>query len=334
MTKNAQQLLSQLAVNNNMSEIFSQTSRPNPDLFFSKNDKNDPRLGEIVGREEKDYEEADIVILGCPQDEGVRRNNGREGAALAPEAIREQFYKLTPFNIKKKLFDLGNVKIGASLEETHATQTAIVKQVLEDGKRLIVLGGGNDISYPDGRAMAEVFGVETWLAINIDSHLDVRIADKRNSGTPYRQLLEEGLLRPTYFYEVAYQTHFCSPIYYSYIRELGVNRISLEILRSREEADLELKEKIRLKFINHSSSLNTFFGFDMDAVRSADAPGTSAPSPLGLRAGEFITLVKYAASLANTKIIEFSEVNPRYDADNRTTKLVAIGMHRFCSHVA
>jgi formiminoglutamase len=72
----------------------------------------------------------------------------------------------------------------------------------------------------------------------------------------------------------------------------------------------------------------------MDAVRSADAPGTSAPSPLGLRAGEFITLVKYAASLANTKIIEFSEVNPKYDADNRTTKLVAIGMHRFCSGVA
>jgi len=72
----------------------------------------------------------------------------------------------------------------------------------------------------------------------------------------------------------------------------------------------------------------------MDAVRSADAPGTSAASPLGLRAGEFITLVKYAASLANTKIIEFTEVNPKFDIDNRTTKLVAIGMHRFCSGVA
>ena len=65
----------------------------------------------------------------------------------------------------------------------------------------------------------------------------------------------------------------------------------------------------------------------------ADAPGTSAPSPLGLKAGEFIQLLKYAASLANTKIIEFSEANPTYDIDNRTSKLVAIGMHRFCSHV-
>ena len=55
------------------------------------------------------------------------------------------------------------------------------------------------------------------------------------------------------------------------------------------------------------------------------------PFPLGLRAGEFIQLVKYAASLANTKLVEFSEVNPNFDHDDRTTKLVAIGMHRFCT---
>ncbi len=317
-----------------MSDIFDQTTRPNTELFQSRNDKNDPRLGEIVSSDPEHYDGAEIVILGCPQDEGVRRNNGRIGAAAAPDAIREQFYKLTPFNIKKKILDLGNVLIGGTLEETHDTHTSIVQQLLRDGKRIIVLGGGNDISYPDGVAMAEVFGPDWWIGVNIDAHLDVRIADQRNSGTPYRQLLEGEHLRPTYFYEVAYQTHFASPVYYSYIRELGVNRISLELLRSRADADLELKESIKQKFIGHSSSLNTFFGFDMDAVRSADAPGTSAPSPLGLRAGEFIQLVKYAASLANTKIIEFSEVNPTYDQDDRTAKLVAIGMHRFCSGVA
>ena len=317
-----------------MTEIFDHTSRPDPGLFFTRNDVNDPRMGEIVSRNEKEYTAADIVILGCPQDEGVRRNNGRVGAAAAPDAIREQFYRLTPFNIKKKIFDLGNVVIGDSLEETHETHFDVVAQVLRDGKQIIVLGGGNDISYPDGRAMAEVYGPEWWIGVSVDSHLDVRIADERNSGTPYRQLLDAKHLIPSYFYEVGYQTHFCSPIYYEYIKNLGVNRISLEIVRSRAEADMELKEQIRQKFIGQSSSLNTFFGFDMDALRSADAPGTSSPSPLGLRAGEFIQLVKYAASLANTKIIQFSEVNPRFDIDNRTTKLVAIGMHRFCSGVA
>lgn len=317
-----------------MSKIFDLTTRPDADLFYTRNDENDPRLGEVVGREPEAYQSADLIILGCPQDEGVRRNGGRVGAADAPDKIREQFYKLTTFNVRKRIFDLGNIRIGQTLEETHDAHFDVVAELLRDGKRVLVLGGGNDISYPDGCAMADVFGPDWWIGINIDAQLDVRLAEERNSGTPYRQLLDEKLLRPDYFYEVGYQSHFASPVYYEYIRSLGVNRISLELLRSRTEVDLELRENIRQKFIGQSSSLNTFFGFDLDALRSADAPGTSAPSPLGLRAGEFIQLVKYAASLANTKIIEFTEVNPKFDVDDRTAKLVAIGMHRFCTGVA
>lgn len=317
-----------------MSIHFDLTVRPDESVFFSRNDVNDPRLGEIVRRSPDHYENADIVILGCPQDEGVRRNGGRVGAADAPLAIRKQFYKLTTMNIRKRIFDLGDVKLANTLEATHDTMTEVVKAVLRDGKRVIVLGGGNDISYADGKAMSEVFGRDWWIGVNIDAHLDVRLSEERNSGTPYRQLLDEELLLPKHFYEVGYQSHFTSPIYYDYIRKLGVNRISLELVRSRAQADIELRENIRNTFIGHSSSLNTFFGFDMDVVRSADAPGTSAPSPLGLRAGEFIQLVKYAASLANTKLIEFSEVNPKFDRDDRTAKLVAIGMHRFCTGIA
>jgi formiminoglutamase len=317
-----------------MSNIFELTTRPGDEVFFARRDANDPRLGELVSRNPNDYSKSDIVILGCPQDEGVRRNSGREGAAKAPNAIREQFYRLTPMNIRRRIFDIGDTGVSGTLEEIHDRQFEIVRKILADGKRIIILGGGNDISYPDGRAMADVFTTNAWIGVNIDSHLDVRADQPRNSGTPYRQLLEEKLLRPDYFYEAGFQSHFCSPIYYNYIRDLGVNRISLELLRSRQEADLELKESIKLKFTAHSTSMNTFFGFDMDAVRMADAPGTSAPSPLGLKAGEFIQLVKYAASLANTKIIEFTEVNPNFDIDNRTAKLVAIGMHRFCSGVA
>ena len=317
-----------------MENIFEMTSRPDPSLFYSRDDRNDPRMGEIVRSDPSHYGASDIVILGCPQDEGVRRNGGREGSAGAPNAIRDQFYRLTTFNMRKRIFDLGDVIIGGDLETTHEAQASIARKVLSDGKRLVVLGGGNDISYPDGVAMAEVFGADCWIAVNVDSHLDVRIAEQRNNGTQFRQLIEGGHLRPTYFYEVGFQTHFCSPLYYDYIRTLNVHRISLELLRSRAEADVELKDMIRDKFIGHSSSLNTFFSFDMSGLRAADAPGTTAAPPLGLRAGEFITLVKYAASLANTRIVEFSEVVPAVDVDSRTSKLVAVGMHRFCTGVA
>lgn len=314
-----------------MDNIFELTERPDEKLFFTNGDANDPRLGEVVGRKRSDLDAADTVIIGCPQDDGIRRDGGRLGAALAPTAIREQFYKLTPFNIRQELFDLGDVRPGTTLEDTHEDLSSVLGSVLGMNKRVILLGGGNDISYPCGKTMSEIYGSKDWIAINVDAHLDVSSAGQRSSSTPYRQLLDEHLLRPSYLYEVGYQSHFCSPIHFDYIRSQGVNRISLELLRSRAEADIELKDSIKQKFISHSSSLNTFFSFDMHAVRSADAPGTSEPSPLGLRAGEFIQLVKYAASLANTRLVTFSEVNPKYDVDGRTAKLVAIAMHRFCS---
>jgi formiminoglutamase len=311
-----------------MNDIFSLTTKPNPDLFFKKNDPNDLRLGEIVPNCK--YKEAEIVILGCPQDEGVRRNHGRIGAEFAPDKIREQFYKLTNFGIKTKIFDIGNTIIQHTLEETHDVHTKIVSQVLSDKKRLIVLGGGNDLSYADGCGMAEFFG-QNWLAVNVDAHFDVRKAEVRNSGTPYRQLLEEGLLKPSNFYEVAYQIQANSPIYFDYLQQLGVNLISLELLRSQESVDVKLRDLLKEKFVRQTSNLNIFFGFDIDAIRSSDAPGTSAPSPIGLRSGEFLTLVNFAANLTNTQIIEFTEVNPVFDIDDRTTKLVAIAMHKICS---
>ena len=303
-----------------MLDIFQNTTRPNPDLFFRKNDANDVRLGEIVPN--CNYAESEVVILACPQDEGVRRNGGRVGAALAPEAIRRQFYKLTPFGILIKIFDIGDTIIKDSLEETHDLHTKIVEQILRDGKKLIVLGGGNDVSFPDGCAMKNVFGKDDWLGINIDAHFDVRADQPRNSGTPYRQLLEEKLITPENFYEVAYQPQATSPVYYEYLKNSGVNLTCLD------EFNLpEFKSQIGEKISKTNASI--FWGFDVDAVRSSDAPGTSAPSPIGLSAREFCALAKFAGSCENTKIIEFSEVNPKFDIDNRTAKLVAVAMHNF-----
>ena len=301
--------------------------RPNQSSFFRNNDANDVRLGEIVTSDSKDYENAEIVILGCPQDEGVARNKGRIGASLAPGAIRSQFYKLTPFGISAKIFDLGDTIIRKTLEQTHELHTKTVEQVLRDGKKIIVLGGGNDVSYADGCAAANIFGTKNWLAFNIDAHFDVRADQPRNSGTPYRQLLDEQHLKPENFYEIGYQTQAASPVYFDYLEKLGANLISLE-----EFQISNLQSQIQEKLSTADFHLSTFFwGFDVDSVRASDAPGVSAPSPIGLTANEFVSLSTLAGTLPQTKIIEFTEVNPNFDIDNRTAKLVAIAMHRFLS---
>lgn len=308
-----------------MREQFENLSPADKELFFCESDADDARLGGIVSK--IDYENADIIILG-----GGGTTDKKNDEIYAVNAIREQFYKLTPFGIHKKICDLGNTKPGQTPEETYGAYSEVVAKILNDGKKIIVLGGGG-VSYSDGRAMAAVFGARDWIAINVDARLDVRADAVRENENSFRRLLEEKFLRPDYFYEAAFQPHFASPVYFRYLQNLGVNLISLDQLRSRETSDLELRELMRQKFINHSQSLGTFFCFDLAAVRSSEAPGVTASSPIGLRAGEFLNLVTFAAKLVNTKIIEFTEVNPKFDINNRTTKLVAIAMHRFCSSI-
>ena len=311
-----------------MIDIFNTTTRPKHELFFRKDDPNDIRLGEIVLFKREDYANSEIVILGCPQDEGVRRNGGRIGAALAPDAIRAQFYKLTNFGISAKIFDIGDMIIQKTLEDTHELHTQIAKQILVDGKTIVVLGGGNDVSYADGRAMAEAFGAENWLGFNIDAHFDVRADSVRNSGTPYRQMLEENLLKPQNFYEIAWQKQANSPVYFDYLMDKGVNLFGFEDIR---ESEFKFRELLINRLSNGEYQLPIFFGLDVDAVRASDAPGVSAPSPVGLTAEEFIESATFAGENEQTRIIEFTEMNPAFDIDNRTAKLVAFAMRGFCA---
>src|SRR5437762_8900622 len=94
-----------------------------PQDFMRRPD--DPRLGEITefwGGDPAALAQGRAVLIGFPQDEGVRRNGGRSGAAAAPEEIRRWLYRLTPWDCQAdiplahvRLLDLGNVHISGEL---------------------------------------------------------------------------------------------------------------------------------------------------------------------------------------------------------------------------
>lgn len=300
--------------------LFELTERPDTTLFFHRDEAGDPRLGEIVRWQPKDYSNAPVVLLGCPQDEGVRRNGGRAGAAAAPDAIRTCLYKLVaPEGFA--LFDLGNTPIQATLEETHALQQRIVAQVMRDGKTLISLGGGNDLSYPDCAGLAQVAG--DVLAFNVDAHLDVRANPVRNSGTPYRMLLEENHLLPANFYEMAYQPFAVAESHLAYLREKGAHAHSLHDLR--EQGLLAAFRHI----LKNAANGSVFWGIDLDSVHLAEAPGVSAPNVLGLTADELCQITELAGCDPRSRLIEFTEVNPAYDIDQRTCRLTAVAIFHF-----
>jgi len=297
--------------------VFSDLQRPSSELFSKSDDLNDKKMGDVVSDESSDYDNAEYLIIGCPQDEGVRRNNGRVGAAAAPDIIRQVLYQFRspPHLTTGRVVDLGNIKIADTLEKTHEIHSKVVAKILADNKRLIVIGGGNDISYPDCLGLSKV--CENILALNIDSHFDVRENKVRNSGTPYRQLLEESIIRPENFFELAIQRFANSEIYWKYLESKGVSIYTLEQLRK-----LGIKKTLR-SILDKKKCEAIFWGFDMDSVRSADAPGVSASYPTGLTAEEILFIATIAGQDSRSKILEISEVNPKYDIDNKTARLAA-----------
>ncbi len=303
--------------------LLDQTTRPNELLFYQKNDKSDIRLGEIIKRDEQEFESSEIVIIGSPQDEGVQRNKGRKGAKDAPDTIRSYFYKLAASeNISaKNIFDLGNVLIKKTLEETHNLQVEIIFQLLYENKKVMILGGGNDISYPDCRALSKIY--KNILAFNIDSDLDVRPDEPRNSGTSYRMLLDEGIISGEDFYEIGIKKYFSSPKHEEFLKRNNSNIISFE------EAQAIGISSLLKNILNQNNSDVIFWGFDMDSVREADAPGVSSPCPSGFSAEDALSVAAAAGRDSRTKIFEISEVNPSYDIDGRTSRLAAMMMWEF-----
>jgi len=196
-----------------------------------------------------------------------------------------------------------------------------LQQLISDGKRVLVLGGGNDISYPDAKALQSV--IPEIIAVNVDAHLDIRENENRNSGTPYRQLLTEGIVEKTSLYEIGIQSEANSVVYMQQAADWNVNIIPLKKLTHPSVAGCLTKE------ILTDTQRPLFLGFDMDSVRAADAPGVSAPSPTGLTAEQAGDVVRFFATEFPAAIFEITEVNPEFDVDSHTAKLAAVLMLTF-----
>lgn len=318
--------------------------KPNKELFFSKGDPKDPRLGEIVKRWENEEEllsllssGADAVIIGIPDDTGIIRNKGREGAKKGPDAVRKKFYTLTPGCIseidKLKIVDIGNVKIEEDIEKTHQNVEKVVEEITKMGIIPIIIGGGHDFAHPVMEGLIRGYsarknGELKYGRINTDSHFDVRdLTFRLTSGVPFYLTLEmEG--NPVLgknFVEFGFQEHHNAKVHYDYLVNKGATIIALE------EIQRDGLEKCwnKAKTIAEEGTEAVGLSIDIDAARVSDAPGASAAYPNGFTAAELEKIAYLAGRDEKIKMLDIFEICPLLDIDNRTAALGASIMFYF-----
>jgi formiminoglutamase len=267
------------------------------------------------------------AFLGYACDEGVRRNQGRTGAAEGPDTLRPFLGRLPiHFDESVALFDLGNMTCpNGRLEEAQEELAKAVCRLLQWRYRPILLGGGHDMAfghYSGIRRFLDQEHPDKKLGIlNLDAHFDLR--EPKNgphSGTPFFQMAQkEGSSGHSFHYLVAgIRQSGNTKILFDTADRLGVHFATREsILRNPDAFLLETLPS----FLESIDFL--YLSIDLDAFSSAFAPGVSAPYPLGLNpdfARQVIQVVKRSGKLTSTDVAEF---NPEFDLDGRTAQLAA-----------
>ncbi len=298
---------------------------PNSALFFSKNDPLDLRLGELV--KAYDYE-INTVILGYPDDEGVKINGGRLGASAGPDAIRTALYKTTPHPHLPLLpfADLGNLSLNIPLSERHEAARKAVLDNLMLGKRALALGGGNDYAYSDGMAFLEKFKDQRPLVINVDAHFDVRSTlTGLSSGTPFYRMLESDYNFD--FVELGIQSLCNSKQHWDYVQDKnGLIITQEEILESSLSLHQYCIEAMGERLLKRRP---LFLAVDIDAFAWPYAMGSSAAWPLGLEPHAFWPLYTTLLARLDVQVLGIYEVAPGLETGPGTTKWAAQLAHRF-----
>ncbi len=309
------------------------------DLFFSKNDSQDIRLGDLARscQIENLPENSRFALWGYPDDEGIRINGGRVGAALAPNEIRKFFYKMTPnpwLQSTLEILDLGNLQGDSlSLADRHAQGKQMSYSISKSKTAWISLGGGHDYGYADGAGFLRSHIEEGHrpIVINIDAHLDVRPIDKGfHSGTPFRRLLEEHKGEFD-FLEVGIQAQCNSAHHLAWAESYGAKILPLHDIR---QSSLLESLKTAAPFLSQQNRRPLWLSFDIDGMSSNEAPGCSQSWTSGLQIQEVSEMFEFLYTHSRFQALSIYEVSPPLDSDSRTSKLAALLAHQFYSLVS
>ncbi|MFD2562038.1 formimidoylglutamase [Aquimarina rubra] len=260
-----------------------------------------------------------FAILGYACDEGVRRNSGRVGAALAPDAIRKMMASLSNHLDKSvQIVDIGNIICNKNdLEYTQSYTSNKIAQILKYKYFTIVLGGGHDLAYAHYNGIKEYLPNSSIGIINLDAHFDLRkIESNGNSGTPFYQISKEND-RFKYLC-LGIQEESNNQELFKTAHQLGVKYI--------KSTDFNIQNRNYIftvldNFIDQVD--NVYLTIDMDGFSSAFAPGVSAPSPFGFSIDIALAVIEQICKSGKLVSSDIVELNPEYDLDNCTARLAA-----------
>ncbi|HBH47287.1 MAG TPA: arginase [Bacteroidales bacterium] len=246
-----------------------------------------------------------IALVGIPED----RNSYNKGAALAPNKIRSELYKLISPELKTTIIDLGNIKAGNTYSDTYFALKDLVYMLLCENIIVVLLGGTQELTLPIFQAFENYQDKINLSAF--DARIDSQKEALKSTSDSY---LFELLLKKRKLFKFVHAGH------QAYLTE----KHSLELIQKLFHDAVRLGQiRNDLKMVEPILRDTDIVSFDIGCVRQSDAPGHYRPTPNGFYAEEACQIARYAGLGDMVRAFGVFEINSKLDVNNHTAALGA-----------
>lgn len=314
------------------------------------------KLGECVqtlpGRQLLETElaqnHANYVLLGIPEDIGVKANGGIGGTDTAWAAFLDAFLNIqsNDFFSGTDLLLLGHFDFSGLQEliEQYAHSTdektdayrhavlriddaveALIRMITASGKIPVVIGGGHNNAYPlikgaaKGWHKAGRIPLAQINCINVDAHTDYRPLEGRHSGNAFRYAEEDGYLQK-YFVVGVHENYIPQNVWTDFVNNPFFDLITYE--------DIFLHEKRNfIQAVAHATGFTDdgYTGIELD-LDSVEYVLSSAVTPCGitpLQARQYLNFAATDCKLAYVHLCEGAAITGDGRKSETTGKLLS-----------
>ena len=303
---------------------------PTPSLWTGR--KDEPRNSrlfdqvqcvDLINEPSFEAENRSFGFLGFSCDEGVRRNQGNQGAASGPEALRKALAS-QPLHLKEPavFYDFGDITcFDSDLEEAQSSLGKIVEQLHCHKIKPILLGGGHEISWGHYQGILSAHKDRSCGIVNFDAHFDLRSITKDgkgSSGTPFFQIatrLTKEQQKFSYLC-IGIQEQSNTADLFQRAEELSVQYIKADDIHQNKSCKQAIDRILE-------ATDTIYLTICLDVFGASFAPGVSAPQVGGLSPMQVSPLIKYLVSSGKVIGFDIAEMCPSFDQRGMTARLGA-----------
>jgi formiminoglutamase len=249
----------------------------------------------------------DVVLIGVKEGRMAINNTG---SANTPDVVRNYFYSLFCPGYNIRIADLGNIRSGDTIRDTHFALRDVIGNLLKMNIIPVIIGGGQDLTFANYLAYESIGKIINLVAV--DNSFDLGDTDSPLTSKTY--LNKVITHQPSYLFNysnIGFQTYFVDNDAIELMKKLYFDVYRLGFVQNDIE---EVEPMVRNA---------DFVSVDISSVRMSDAPGNGNATPNGFYGEELCRIMRYAGLSDKLSSIGLYEINPEFDRNGQTSHLAA-----------